>query len=182
MGWRSTLVLALLILVVGTYLWMEEAPPPQRGTPPTLLGEPLIVDPHKPVRHLLNFEPQQVLGIQLQRGSETRASARTSGKWQGTPNGGAIDDFLHSLAELGIVLDIPEGSKQLKDYGLEPPQSVVELRTPGRSTPLILEIGDRNPAVTGVYVRIGRDGPVALAGALVLWEFDKAFNALGEPS
>jgi hypothetical protein len=43
---------------------------------------------------------------------------------------------------------------------------------------LVLLIGDRNPAATSVYVRVGEDGPVSIAGALLVREFDTAFAAI----
>jgi hypothetical protein len=180
MGVRGTLILALLIVVVGAYVWFEEARPaaPGRSTD-TLLGEPKAFDPNQPVRHLLKYRPADVLSIRLEHAGQTRTTERSGATWTMTSNPGAIADFLGNLAQLPVVMDIPAGTAELRDYGLDPPQSVVRLQTRGQPTPLVLQIGDRNPSVTGVYVRIGKDGPVVLAGALVAWEFDKAFRALG---
>jgi hypothetical protein len=180
MGVRGTLVLALLIVVVGAYVWLEEAPPeaPGRSTD-TLLGEPKAFDPNQPVRHLLEYQPADVLSIRLERDGKMRQTERSGETWMTTSPPGAITDFLGNLAQLAVIMDIPAGAAELRDYGLDPPHSVVRLQTRGQPSPLVLQIGDRNPSVTGVYVRIGDDGPVLLAGALVAWEFDKAFRALG---
>ncbi len=179
MGWRGTAILALLTLMVGAYLWFEERPAEEAGRPPTLLGEPESADPNKPIRHLLDFKPADVIGVRLEHGGQTREAQRADAAWRDVTPPGAIDDFVHNLAELGVLMDIPAGPADLKDYGLQPPQSVLHLRLGGDAPPLVLQIGDRNPAVTGVYVRLGDDGPVLLAGALAAWEFDKAFRALG---
>jgi len=178
MGVRGTLILALLIVVVGAYVWFEEAPSeaPGRSTD-TLLGEPKAFDPNLPVRHLLEYQPADVWSIRLERHGQMRETERSGETWT-TTNPGAITDFLGNLAQLAVLMDIPAGAAELRDYGLDPPQGVVRLQTRGQPTPLVLQIGDRNPSVTGVYVRIGEDGPVLLAGALVAWEFDKAFRAL----
>ena len=181
MGARGTLVLALLVVVIGAYLWLEDAAPPEAGrSTDTLLGEPRVV-PNQPVRHLIDFQPADVVAIRLDRDGTTRDTQRSGDTWSKTAKPAAIKDFLTNLAQLAVLMDIPAGATSLRDYGLEPPRSVLQLQISGRSTPLVLQIGDRNPSVTGVYVRLGEDGPVVLAGALVAWEFDKAFRALGPP-
>ena len=176
---RGTLVLALLVILVGAVVWFEEAPPegPGRSTE-TLLGEPKSIDP-KAVHHLLDFAPGDVVKVQLEHDGVTRTSERTDTGWTSASNPGAITDFLQNLAQLGVVMDIPAGATELRDYGLDPPQSVVRLQTRAQPKPLVLQIGDRNPSVTGAYVRVGESGPTLLAGALVVWEFEKAFRALG---
>jgi hypothetical protein len=182
MGVRGTLILALLIVVAGAYVWFEETPSaaPGRATD-TLLGEPKAFDPNQPVRHLLDYQPADVWRIRLEHDGQTRTTERSGGTWTMTSSPGAITDFLGNLAQLPVVMDIPAGTAALRDYGLDPPQSVVRLQTHRQPAALVLQIGDRNPSVTGVYVRIGKDGPVVLAGALVAWEFDKAFRTL-EPA
>ena len=180
MGARGTLALALLIVIVGAVVWFEEAPPeaPGRSTE-TLLGEPKAVDPNQPVRHLLDFNPADVVKVQLEHAGVTRMTERSVNGWTATSNPNAINDFLANLAQLGVLMDIPAGATELRDYGLDPPQSVVQLQTRGQPKPLVLQIGDRNPSVTGAYVRVGESGPTLLAGALIVWEFEKAFRALG---
>ncbi len=182
-GWRGTAVLALLIAIAGGFVWSGEIPPEQSGRPTeNLLGEPITVDPHQPVRRLLEFQPADVVGIRLERAGAARETERSGDTWTVASQSGAINDFLHNLSELAVLMDIPAGPAELRDYGLEPPQSILQLRVRGQpAAPLVLQIGDRNPSVTGVYVRIGKEGPVVLAGALVAWEFDKAFRALGGP-
>ena len=180
MGARGTLVLALLLIVVGAFVWFEEPPPegPGRSTA-TLLGEPKSVDPNQPVRNLLDFQPADVVGVQLERDGSIREINRPGDTWTTASNATAIDDFLQNLAQLPVIAEIPAGAAELRDFGLEPPQGVVRLQRRGQTAPLVLQLGDRNPSVTGVYARIGVDGPVVLAGALVAWEFDKAFRVLG---
>lgn len=180
MSWRGTAVLTLLLVIVGAYVWFEEAPPQGPGTPPTLLGEPRSSAPATAASRLLDFNPDDVVAIHLEQDRQTRETARAGDTWQGVARPAAINDFLHNLVGLGKLLDIPADAAELKDYGLQTPHSVVQLHLRGRAEPLIIQIGDRNPATTGVYVRLGSNGPVVLAGALMAWEFDKAFRALGE--
>jgi hypothetical protein len=176
MGWRGTVVLVLLVLAVGIYVWTEE-PPAQPADNSTLLGEPRHVDPDKLVP-LLDFTPEEVLLVRLRRDGESREARRDDGAWSGSTKAGAVDDFLVNLASLARILDVPGSENDLQQYGLQKPHASIELHLRNRESPLVLEIGDSNPAATGVYTRIDRQGTVILAGALLSWEFDKTFGAL----
>ena len=177
MGWRGTAILTLLVMVIGAYVWFEEAPP-DAGRAATFDDAPAPRQIATPVRPLLEFQPADVVGVRLERPGQVHEAVRTAGGWQDVANPTALDDLIHDLAQLGVLMDIPGDQAALKDYGLQPPQGVLQLRLRGRDTPLILEIGDRNPATTGVYVRVGGDDAVVLAGALVEWDFDRAFKSL----
>jgi hypothetical protein len=178
MGWRGTAVVAAVVIVLGVYLWFEK--PPGNDVPRSggMLQAPQR-QPATPAQRLLKFTPAEVTGIRLERGGRAAEAESNDGSWRKTEPPGAIDDFLRNLTQLAIVSEIPATAGDLKDYGLQPAQSILQLRLRGRG-PLVLQIGDRNPATTGVYVRVG-DGPVVLAGALVEWEFDKALKALSTP-
>jgi uncharacterized protein DUF4340 len=173
MGKRGTILLAVLILLVGAYVWYEEAPP--ADTRPVPLGEPPR-EPTTPVRHLVEFDPASVFAVSLEHTGQVRRADRSSGEWSSAAE--AMTDFVHNLLGIGVLVDMPSAPTDLADFGLQRPQSIVRIALRGQSTPVVLLIGDRNPATTGVYVRIGDNGPVVLAGALVTWEFDKAFKAL----
>ncbi|HXQ23838.1 MAG TPA: DUF4340 domain-containing protein [Candidatus Acidoferrales bacterium] len=179
MGWRGTAVLALLVLVLGAYVCLE-AVPPDPGDSAAMTEQSAPQQATTPTHHLLEFEPADVVSLRLERAGQFHETRRAASGWQGIGNATALDDLVHDLAELGMLMDIPGSQTALKDYGLEPPQGTLEIRLRSRTTPLLLQIGDRNPAITGVYVRTGTDGPVALAGALIEWDFDRAFKALAE--
>jgi len=179
MGWRSTVVLAALILLVGVYVWFDKTPQPDpRGLE---FGVVPQRQPTTAMQPLLAFRLEDVTGVRLESGGHMRHVERTGTGWTGASEGD-IEDFLHSLGELGVLAQIPEGTTDLKAFGLLPPERIVQLQVRGTASALVLEIGDRNPATTGVYVRLGTDGPVVLAGALAEWEFDKAFKAFATAS
>jgi len=177
MGWRGTIVLVGLVIAVGAYLWLADAPTTPAEKPGAMPRPPSAESGHA-LRKLLVFEPADVVDIELQRAGQTHAVQRRDDAWQGAENPVDVTDFLHTLAEMGVLMDISASSKELADYGLDPPLGIIVLHLSGGAQPLVLQIGERNPATTGVYVRIGADGPVALAGALVEWEFDKLFKHL----
>jgi len=176
MGRRGTVLLALLLVAVGAFVWLEGPPPegPQGGQP---FDDSVPRLPTQPIRHLVDIVPGDVTRVRIMRNGETREAERTDSGWRGAGNPTAINDFLHNLTQLGILMDIPSDA-ELTDYGLEPPQSEVRLQLRTAGSPLVLQVGDRNPSTTGVYVRLGENGPVVLAGALAAWEVEKLFNAL----
>jgi hypothetical protein len=179
MGWRGTAVLALLVLFTAAYLCFEQPPQDTPATRALVFGTPPAPPPTRSAQRLLDFAPADVVTVSLEHEGVVRQTERVGGTWQGPSRPGAIDDFLHTLADLGVLMDLSADVVDLKDYGLQPPRSVLQLQLRHHSQPLVLQIGDRNPATTGVYVRIGNTGPVVLAGALVAWEFDIAFKSLG---
>lgn len=180
MGWRSTIVLTLLVIGAGAYLWFADSPTTPADQAEAMRGRPPGAGSVPTLRKLLVFEPADVVGLQLRRAGHTRTVQRQNGTWQGTEDPSVISDFLHTLSTLGVLMDIPASARELADFGLAPPLGVITLHLNGWGQPLVLQIGERNPATTGVYVRIGEDGSVALAGALVEWEFDKLFRRLSQ--
>ncbi len=177
MGWRGTLVLAVVAALLGAYLWVEQ--PPARDD---AAGADIVDVPHReptvPVQPLLRFTPTDVVALRLEREGKVLETERQDEHWRTTEPPGAIEAFLHSCTQLGVLSEIP-GPTDLNEYGLQPPQGTLQLRLRDQST-LLVQIGDRNPATTGVYVRVD-SGPVLLAGALLEWEFDKLFKALASP-
>lgn len=176
MGWRGTLALLTLVAVAGLFLWLEGPPKPELPQDaPNLLGEPKLRDPSKFVP-LIAFDLAAVLRIHVRHGDNELTAERTGEVWKTSRPTAALDLFLRNLTELGRIIEIPASAEALKDYGLEHPKSVVELTLRGEEGPRVLELGNQNPAATGVYVRIDRQGPIVLAGALATWELDKLFR------
>ncbi len=174
MGWRGTLVLAVIVLIAGGYLWVAgPSEPAAPENPPTLLGEPRLRDPSQFVP-LLAFQPAEVDAIRIRHGERELSARRVAEGWEGA-EGASVDVFLRAASELGRVMEIPASAAALRDYGLDEPQSVVELTLSERPA-LLLQVGKENPAATGVYVRVDGKGPVILAGALVTWELKKLFR------
>jgi len=180
MSWRGTVVLLVLIVAAGAYLWFEGTPP-DAGRPASPLGAQPAREAAEPIQHVLLFDPTTVVAVYLEHEGKVRHAERDRSEWQGLENPAAIDDFLHNLATVGVLTEISaDDQSDLKEYGLRPPRSIVQLHIRGAATPVVLQIGDRNPATTGVYVRVGESARVILAGALVTWEFDKVFKTLAD--
>ena len=176
MGWRGTLALVAIVLVAGGYLWVAGPTGPERPQDePNLLGEPRLRDPSKFVP-LLAFQPADVAEVHIHYRDRDLILQRQGDKWIGSENPASTESFLTTIGELGRIMEIPESEATLHDYGLDDPADYIELILTGQTSPLLLQIGRQNPAATGVYVRINRQGPVVLAGALVTWELDKMWR------
>lgn len=174
MGWRGTVVLAILVALAATTFLLSERPAPQLPDS-TLLGEPRFLQQETPSPRLIEFNPADVSQITLGFGDEVVTVERLGTTWRGAADARHLDDFLNAVRDATVISTF-EGEGQLEDYGLDAPMRRVLLHT-DRGDPIVLYVGERNPAGTAVYVRTD-DGPVSLAGALLVWEFDKAFAAV----
>jgi hypothetical protein len=178
MGVRGTLVLALLVVIGAGILLYEGAASPPDPRSPDARGEPLTTEDAKVVPPLVRFHPDDVDEIILRSDGHQVTARREGGTWPPTTPVGAVADFLENLSAIGELMRLDGSPDQLRECGLDPPQGEIEIHR-ASGAPLVLLLGERNPAATGAYVRVGRNGHVALAGALILWEFDKAYKALG---
>jgi hypothetical protein len=176
MGRRTTVLLLLIILGVGAVLWIEEPPPEVPAQVPNLLGEPRLRDPSDFVP-LLPFQPAETVTIRIRSGDVDFSAQRSAEGWTGSGRQSRIEDFLRNLSDLGRITEIPAAEGDLAEYGLQNAGIVLELSLAGEGAPLVLEIGDQNPAGTGIYARVNRRGPVILAGSLLSWEIDKLLRS-----
>lgn len=173
----GTVVLAFLVCLAAVYVWLDRPASPDLSA---RSAGPLGHGPGTPApAPLLRFDPLQVTDIRLIQGDAIRAAQREGATWHPPPAERLADDFLRAVAELPIIHEITTASTNLRDFGLEPPYGTVELETTGDTSPLVLQIGDRNPPGSCVYVRLGPRGRVVLAGVVVRQDFDHFFAALG---
>ena len=173
MGGRGTLVLVILVLIAGGVFLLSPTPPEELPSG-TLLGEPRYLR-DTPSPRLLDFAPADVAKITLGYRDEVITVARQGDSWRGAADPRNLNDFLESLERATVISSIEEENPP-GDFGLDTPARRILLETQQGGS-LVLLIGDRNPPGTSVYVR-ANDGPVSIAGALVMWEFDKAFAAM----
>jgi len=179
-GWRVTLALSVAVVVAAAVLWADLRTANVSSTEWGVLGEPRGEPPGEKVKHLLGFDPATITAVRLSRNGAAVRAVRANGTWVGTPDPGLLDEFLHNLQEMAEIAPLEVPADELEDYGLDPPQEVIELERTG-GDPIVVRLGQHNPAATGAYVQLGKGGPVVLTGALMLWEFDKAFKATGSP-
>ncbi|HLK12574.1 MAG TPA: DUF4340 domain-containing protein [Candidatus Binatia bacterium] len=89
--------------------------------------------------------------------------------WQGD----APSDLLDVLATLGPVMVVDPAPENPADYGLGPDAPRLTLTGAGGTVLLALEVGERNPAWTGLYARAAGEQRVLLVGAVLHWELEK---------
>jgi hypothetical protein len=179
MSWRVTLALAIALVATGLYAWFDL----HRGAPPgrDSAAEPSAASIATMARPLAEFAPEDVEAIHLQRGALHMQLRRVDGAWTGVQRPEIVNDFLASLHEMSEIMTVQASQKDLVDYGLDPPTDSIELLL-RQGAPINLLLGNRNPSGTGIYVRIGRDGRVVLAGALLRWELEKLTRPIAEPA
>lgn len=180
MGWRGTLILAVLVAAAALYLYRDVNAGRSDGSWGALFEEPRETPPGEQITHLLSFDAASVAAITLRRGDQQWRAERTGKGWSGAGENTDMNDFLHDLGDLAEIMPIEIGPDTLREHGLEPPQASLEL-TRTSQPPIVLLIGNRNPPATGVYVRVGADGPVVLTGALLLWDLEKIERAFDAP-
>ena len=173
MGWRGTLILAILVAGAATAFLLSPVPPDELPDT-TLLGEPRYRDPEEPSTPLLEFAPDEIARFTLGYGDEVVSVAREGTQWRGAADDRNLGDFLAYVSQTKLLSTVDQG--ELAEFGLDAPERRILLERKA-GDPLVLLIGERTPAGTSVYVR-RPDGPVVITGALIVWEFDKAFAAV----
>lgn len=178
MGWRGTLLLLAAVVAAAWFLYHDVNAGRGERSWRAVFEEPKEVAPGDQVKRLLTFDPATVTAITVRLGTEQWRAERDGDSWSGSGRATDMDAFLRDLVELAEILPIEIDDDTLRAHGLDPPQGSVELQRRDLPPVLVL-IGARNPPATGVYVRVGIDGPVALTGALLLWDIEKVQRAFG---
>jgi len=160
---RGTLALLAVLVLVGTWLVFELRPAESDSAPG---GEPLLA-----------ASPAEVATVELSSPSERLAAVRHAGGWRdaaGRPWAAApVSDVVHTLAGLRPVMVIDAAPPDLGDYGLAGDATRLRLARADGTTVLDLQLGERNPAGTGVYARRSGRPEVLLVGAILAWEVEK---------
>jgi hypothetical protein len=85
---------------------------------------------------------------------------------------GMVDDLLVALATIRPIDTLAGSAADATDYGFGSAATTLVVAT--RDAPVLqLQVGDRNPAWTGIYVRRTGSTEVLLVGALLHWELEK---------
>ena len=163
---RRLAIMALVALVLGVVVLLTVlpglAPPvPKRG------GEPVVELDPKRVRQV-DVVPREGAPYSFARKDGAWFMSRQQGE-EAVPSD-RLDGFLGTLAGLTRLVVIDEPDANLAEFGLAPPRAVITIRD-GKD--LALAVGDRNPPLTALYVQVLPNSDIVLAGAVLLWEFDK---------
>jgi hypothetical protein len=162
---RGTLVLVAVLALVAVWLAVELRIP--RHEHEAASGaEPLLAT-----------RPGEVTTLELSTPEQRLAAVRQGSEWQDAEGrhwpAAPVHDVVDTLAGLRPVMVVDPDPSDAGEYGLA--RSATRLRLGGQNgrTLLDLELGERNPAGTGVYARRGGRREILLVGAILAWELDK---------
>jgi hypothetical protein len=172
---RSTLVLLVLLIALGVYVFFVD-----RTRPPSSTG------PTDPKALAIPAENIELITIAAEDGDVTTialSGTKDSAEWTITSpvadavDAAAVSGITRTVATLPIRRQVDEHPTDLKQYGLDPPRVEVRVRThDGQESRLLL--GDRTPAGQELYAKLGSDARVFLVPTAVDADVNKNTWAL----
>jgi hypothetical protein len=169
---RGTTALYAVLLILAALVWLTTPGPETAGGP----------------RGLLDVESRErVARLEWEEADRRTELVRDDHGWSDGHgrrfDGGEVDELLEALATVHPLTTIQVGAGDAKGYGMVPPRRL-RLLDAERRVLFDIAIGRRNPAATGLYVRLNGSDDVLLVGALLDWELAKlsrAATGTGEP-
>lgn len=167
---RGTLLLLVVLAALGGYLWLIEARRPAR---------PVASTTEEPA--LLSASPAAVGRVELVEGDRRITATRRDGTWVDADgrafDGSAVGDLLDTLTALQPVMEVDPEPSDVDGYGLGSAAQHLQISASDGRPLLALDVGERNPAWTGLYVRRAGERRVVLVGAVLRWELEKLRDA-----
>ena len=170
MNWRTTLILAVVVLGVFAYLRFFE------------MKQPSTEEARRQAQNVVNFDRSKVDGIIIQNGDEKIEIRRRDNKWRlETPikdqaDGALVENLLSDLESWqkeGIIpaKDIEADKSKLNEYGLNRPKLKLKLMGPDRPPEILF---GKDAALEGrMYVRFENSKETFLARQSVKKDIDK---------
>ena len=170
MNWRTTLILAVVVLAVFAYLRFFE------------MKQPSTEEARRQAQNVVNFDRSKIDGIIIQNGDEKIEIRRRDNKWRlETPikdqaDGALIENLLSDLEtwqKEGTIpaKDIEADKSKLNEYGLNRPK--LKLKLIGSDRPPEILFG-KDAALEGrMYVRFENSKETFLARQTVKKDIDK---------
>src|SRR5467141_2661985 len=170
MNWRTTLILAVLVLAVFAYLRFFEMKQPSTG------------EARRQAQNVVNFDRSKVDGIIIQNGDEKIEIRRRDNKWRlETPikdqaDGALVETLLSDLENWqkeGTIpaKEIDSDKSKLAEYGLHNPK--LKLKLLGQDRPPEILFGKEAAMEGRMYVRFQNSKETFLAGQSVKKDIDK---------
>jgi hypothetical protein len=167
MRWKTTVVLAVLLVGLGTFYYVYEVrqgPERERAA-----GEK--------DRLWKGVEAKDVEEVVLRRGADTVHLRKADGAWtlaapvQARAESRAVEDLLATLTAARMEREIDPGPARPADFGLEPPAAEVTFRAKGEERGL--RLGAKSPTGLWVYAQQPGRPAVFLAPDTLLREAQK---------
>src|SRR5881398_823698 len=170
MNWRTTLILAVVVLAVFAYLRFFE------------MKQPSTVEARRQAQNVVNFDRNKIDGVVIQNGDEKIEIRRHDNKWRlETPfkdqaDGALVENLLSDLESWqkeGTIpaKDIDADKSKLNEYGLNRPK--LKLKLIGSERPPEILFG-KDAALEGrMYIRFENSKETFLAKQSVKKDIDK---------
>jgi len=170
MSARGTGVMVALLAALAGYLWVFELGPIPAAPPPAAEAAPLLPGP-----------PTAVVRIEVAEGERHTIAFRGEHGWTDAAGRAwpesAVTDLIAALGALRPLEIIDPDPTTPGDFGLGPGARHLTLAGADGRPLVALELGERNPAGTGLYARRAGESAVLLMGALLGWELEKLRHA-----
>jgi hypothetical protein len=164
-GLRSTLLLLVVLIGLGAYIYFVERRQPSVEAKPKAL----------------EITPDAIERIVVKSSNGDTTTLTKAGEgWRivspvtAETDAPAVSGITRDVNRLEIRLVVDEKPTDLKQYGLDPPRAEVMVSTSGDADPKHLLIGDKTPAGENLYAKLGSDSKVFLIAGSFEDTFDKS--------
>jgi hypothetical protein len=162
---RGTVALVAVFTALLATLWWSEHPADETTVP---REAPLLAPTGPPT------------AVEIRLPDATHRFENVGQRWRAAGAGAdpdAVPALLDALTTLTPLLIVDAAPDDPERFGLGP-DAVRLLAWSGQSVVLDLDVGARNPAWTGVYVRRHGTRPIVMTGALLTWEIAKVLTPI----
>lgn len=164
---RSTLILLVVALGLGGYLYFVESDRP--------------VQDENAKKKVFTYETDKITEVQVKSASGTTALRKGSdGAWtifqpvQAAADRNSINDIITNLANLEEEREVDPNAADLKAYGLAEPAVDITFQVEGDKEPKRILVGDKTPASGHVYAKLPATSRVFLVGAALQTAADRS--------
>ncbi len=164
---RSTLILLVVALSLGGYLYFVESERP-------------IQDDNAKTK-VFTYETDKITEVQVKSGSGTTALRKgADGSWtivqpvQATADRNSVNDIITNLANLEEEREVDPNAADLKAYGLAEPAIDITFQVEGDKEPKRILVGDKTPSSSHVYAKLPATSRVFLVGTALQTAADRS--------
>ena len=148
--WKSIVVLLVVAAALGGFFYYDSHYlGPRREKAESAKGR------------LWTVEPKDVERVTIARKGETLRLQRAGDGWEMLEpvktrgDRSVVDDLVSGLVTARVDREIDPNPAKPVDFGLAPPEATVTLEVKGKTEPLTLQVGSKNPTGVWVYAREG---------------------------
>ena len=164
---RSTLILLVVALGLGGYLYFVESERP--------------VQEENAKKKVFTYETDKITEVQVKSSSGTTALRKgADGSWtivqpvQAPADRTSVNDIITNLANLEEEREVDPNAADLKAYGLAEPAVDITFQVEGDKEPKRILVGDKTPSSSHVYAKLPATNRVFLVGTALQTAADRS--------